>query len=406
MNLFEKFEKNAALYNQLSDMGRNPFAVVMERVLGPTRAVIKGRETVLAGTHNYLGQTFERSAIAAAQEALAREGTGTTGSRFANGTFAGHKALETALAGFLGLKRCIVFSTGYMANLGGIAGLVGAEDAVLIDADCHACIYDGCTLSGAETIRFRHNDPDSLDKRLERLDPKYKGRLVCIEGMYSMFGDVAPVKEFAEVAHRHGAYLFVDEAHSFGVYGDNGRGVSEADGAMDLIDFYSGTFSKSLAAIGGFIASNHDGLEYLRFASRPYMFTASPSPATIASAGAALANIKAHPELRARLWANAQRLHAAFTQLGLRLASAPAPVISVLLPNKETAFAAWNLLLENGVYVNMAIPPGTPNAASLLRLSVSAAHTDDDLDVVTQAYAALAEAIPAAKVDMPSLANS
>lgn len=398
MGLFEKFEKNAVLYNQLSEMGRNPFAVVMERVLSPSRALIKGKETVLAGTHNYLGQTFEPKAIAAAQDALAKEGTGTTGSRFANGTFSGHKALEADIAKFLGLEHCIVFSTGYMANLGGIAGLVGPEDAVLIDADCHACIYDGCVLSGGETVRFRHNDPESLNRRLERLDPKYKGKLVCIEGMYSMFGDVAPVKEFAEVSHKHGAHLFVDEAHSFGVYGANGRGASEADGAMELIDFYSGTFSKSLAAIGGFVASNHQALEYLRFSSRPYMFTASPSPATVASAGAALANIKATPALRKRLWENVERLHAAFVQFGLKLASGPAPVISVLLPDRETAFAAWSFLLDSGVYVNMAIPPGTPNATSLLRLSVSAAQTDDDLDVITSAYASMAEAFPAARV--------
>ncbi|MBI1364635.1 MAG: aminotransferase class I/II-fold pyridoxal phosphate-dependent enzyme [Alphaproteobacteria bacterium] len=399
MSLFDKFEKNAALYNQLSEAGQNPFTVVMEKVLGPTRAIIKGRETVLAGTHNYLGQTFEPNAIAAAKEALDKEGTGTTGSRFANGTFSGHKMLERDLADYLGMTHCVVFSTGYTANLGAIAGLINpADDVVLIDADCHACIYDGCALSGAETIRFRHNDPESLDKRLARLDPKVKGKLVCIEGMYSMFGDIAPVQEFVEVAHRHGAYLLVDEAHSFGVYGETGKGVSEAEGAMRGIDFYTGTFSKALAAIGGFVASNHPELEYLRFSSRPYQFTASPSPATIASASAALANIKAHPELRDKLWANARRLHAAFTQLGLNIAAPPAPVISVLLPNRELAFAAWNFLLENGVYVNMAIPPGTPGKESLLRLAVSSAHTNEDIDRLVAAYTAMADAFEGARV--------
>jgi 8-amino-7-oxononanoate synthase len=399
MSLFDKFEKTAALYNGLSAMGKNPFAVVMEEVLGPTRALIKGRETVLAGTHNYLGQTFEPKAIAAAKRALDEEGTGTTGSRFANGTFAGHKALERALADYLGLNHCVVFSTGFVANLGAIAGLLDpAEDVVLIDADCHACIYDGCQLSGAETIRFRHNDPESLDKRLGRLDPKYKGKLVCIEGMYSMYGDIAPVKEFVEVAHKHGAYLLVDEAHSFGVYGEKGRGVCEADGVMDKIDFYTGTFSKALAAIGGFVASNHPQAEYLRFSSRPYKFTASPSPATIASAHAALDNIAATPALRAKLWENANRLHAALTQFGLRLAAPPAPVISVLLPTKEDAFEAWNFLLDQGVYVNMAIPPGTPGKDSLLRLAVSSAHTKDDIDRLVAAYGAMAEAFPSARV--------
>jgi 8-amino-7-oxononanoate synthase len=403
MSLFDKFEKTAALYNSLSDMGKNPFAVVMEEVLGPTRARIKGRETVLAGTHNYLGQTFEPKAIAAAKRALDEEGTGTTGSRFANGTFAGHKALERALADFLGMKHCVVFSTGFVANLGAIAGLLDpSEDVVLIDADCHACIYDGCQLSGAETIRFRHNDPENLDKRLARLDPKFKGKLVCIEGMYSMYGDIAPVKEFVEVAHKHGAYLLVDEAHSFGVYGEKGRGVCEADGVMDQIDFYSGTFSKALAAIGGFVASNHPQVEYLRFSSRPYKFTASPSPATIASAHAALDNIAATPALKQALWENANRLHAAFTQFGLKLAAPPAPVISVLLPTKEEAFAAWNFLLDQGVYVNMAIPPGTPGKESLLRLAVSSAHTKDDIDRLVAAYGAMAEAFPSARVPAAS----
>lgn len=403
MSLFDKFEKNAAVYNALSDAGRNPFTVVMEEILGPTRAVIRGRETVLAGTHNYLGQTFQPQTIAAAQEAIAEQGTGTTGSRFANGTYSSHRALEKDIADYLDLEHCVVFSTGYQANLGAIAALAApGEDVILIDADCHACIYDGCQLSGAETIRFRHNSPESLEKRLARLDPSVKGKLVCIEGMYSMFGDVAPVGEFLDVAHRHGAHLYVDEAHSFGVYGENGRGVSEADGVMDKVDFYSGTFSKSLASIGGFVASKHKELEYLRFSSRPYMFTASPSPANIAAASAALANIRQTPELRENLWRNAQRLHDAFTQLGLKLAADVAPVVSVLLPNREAAFAAWNFLLENGVYVNMAIPPGTPNASSLLRLSVSAAHTPDDLDAIVAAYTGLAETFEAARVPAPA----
>lgn len=398
MGLFEKFEKTAELYNGLSAVGKNPFTVVMEEVLGPTRAMINGRETVLAGTHNYLGQTFETSAIDAAKAALDNEGTGTTGSRFANGTFSGHKAIEQNLSSFLGLDHCVVFSTGYVANLGAIAGLVDpSQDVVLIDADCHACIYDGCQLAGADTIRFRHNNPESLDKRLGRLDPKYKGKLVCIEGMYSMYGDIAPVAEFVEVAHKHGAYLMVDEAHSFGIYGDNGRGVSEAEGVMDKIDFYSGTFSKALASIGGFVASNHKEVDYLRFSASPYKFTASPSPATIASANAALKRISGDASIRGDLWGNVNRLHSAITQLGMRVAAEPAPVISVLFDAKEDAFEAWHFLLDHGVYVNMAIPPGTPGKESLLRLAVSSAHTTDDIDALVDAYAAMADAFQSSK---------
>jgi 8-amino-7-oxononanoate synthase len=403
MSLFSKFEKTAALYNELSAAGRNPFTVQMDRMLGPTRAIVRGREIVLAGTNNYLGLTFDPDVVANVQRAAAEQGAGTTGSRFANGTYAAHKALEADLAAFLGLKHCVVFSTGYQANLGAISALAHpGADVILIDADCHACIIDGCKLSGAETVRFRHNSPEDLDKRLARLAGDGKGKLVCIEGMYSMFGDLAPVGEFLDVAHRHGAYLFLDEAHSFGVFGEGGRGVAERDGVLDEIDFYSGTFSKSLVSIGGFVASNHQELDYLRFSSRPYMFTASPSPANLAAASAALAKIAAQPELRARLWANVRRVYGAFTQLGLDLCAEESPVIAVRLPDRETAFMAWNFLIEAGVYVNLAIPPGTPNAASILRLSVSAAHSDADLDVIIRAYGALAEAFSGARLAEPA----
>ncbi len=394
MGLFEKFEGTATLYEALkkTSAGRDPFGVSMDEMKGPTRAMVDGKEIVLAGTNNYLGLTYDHEAVEAAKDAVEASGTGTTGSRFANGTYAGHRQLETDLAEFLGFKHCMVFSTGYQANLGAISALVQPpDDVLLIDADCHACIYDGCQLSGAETIRFRHNDPDSLDKRLSRLGSSVKGKLVCFEGMYSMFGDVAPVKELIAVAHKHGAYVLLDEAHSFGVFGDGGRGVCERDGVLDEVDFYTGTFSKSLASIGGFVASNHPELEYLRFSSRPYMFTASPSPANVAAASAALARLKRDDSMRHTLWENAKRIHGAFHQLGYDLAAEASPVIAVKLADREEAFKAWNFLMENGVYVNLAIPPGTPNATSILRLSVSAAHTPDDLDIVVGAYTALAE---------------
>jgi 8-amino-7-oxononanoate synthase len=401
MSLFDKFQDTADLYSTMVEgLGRDPFGVSMDEMKGPTRAMVKGEEIVLAGTNNYLGLTFHKDAIAAAKEAVEESGTGTTGSRFANGTYDAHRQLERDLAAFLGYKHCIVFSTGYQANLGAISALVRPpDDVILIDADCHACIYDGCQLSGAQTIRFRHNDPESLDKRLSRLGDDVKGKLVCFEGMYSMFGDTAPVSEFVKIAHKHGAYALLDEAHSFGVYGDGGRGVCEAQGVLNEVDFYTGTFSKSLASIGGFVASNHPELEFLRFSSRPYMFTASPSPANVAAASAALAKISSDSSMRVKLWENARRIHAAFTQLGFELCAGAGPVIAVKLPNKEAAFVAWNFLMERGVYVNLAIPPGTPNATSILRLSVSAAHTPEDLDIVVNAYTALAQSLATAAVE-------
>ena len=393
MSLFDKFEPTAVMYYGLRDkIGRDPFGVSMDEMKGPTRAMVKGKEIVLAGTNNYLGLTYHKEAVEAAKEAVEQSGTGTTGSRFANGTYDAHKRLEEDLAAFLGYKHCIVFSTGYQANLGVISALANPpDDVILIDADSHACIYDGCQLSGAETIRFRHNDPESLDKRLSRLGDNVKGKLVALEGMYSMFGDTAPVKELVEVAHRHGAYVLLDEAHSFGVFGDNGRGLCEADGVLDEVDFYTGTFSKSLASIGGFVCSNHPELEYLRFASRPYMFTASPSPANIAAASAALKKISTDNSMRETLWENANRVHAAFTQRGFDLCAPASPVIAVKLAGREEAFNAWNFLMDQGVYVNLAIPPGTPNATSILRLSVSAAHTKEDIDIIINAYGALSE---------------
>ncbi|NNE41637.1 MAG: aminotransferase class I/II-fold pyridoxal phosphate-dependent enzyme [Marinicaulis sp.] len=395
MSLFDKFKSTAEQYNALvAATERDPFGVSMDEIKGPTRAIVKGKEIVLAGTNNYLGMTFNKDAVDAAKIAIDEAGTGTTGSRFANGTYAAHRKLENDLAEFAGYKYCIVFSTGYQANLGAISALAQPpNDVILIDADCHACIYDGCQLSGAQTVRFRHNDPESLDKRLSRLDENVSGKLVCIEGMYSMFGDVAPVGEFVEVAHRHGAQLLLDEAHSFGVFGDGGRGVCERDGVLADVDFYTGTFSKSLASIGGFVMSNHPELEYLRFSSRPYMFTASPSPANIAAANAALKKIAEDASMRTSLWENANRIHAAFTQLGFELCAETSPVIAVKMANREQAFMAWNFLMDHGVYVNLAIPPGTPNATSILRLSVSAAHTNEDLDAVVGAYTALSEAL-------------
>ena len=401
MSLFDKFEPTAQQYRSfMAGDEVDPFRVSMDEMLGPTRALVDGKEIVLAGTNNYLGLTFHEEAVEAAKKAVETSGTGTTGSRFANGTYAAHRQLEIDLAKFLGYEHCIVFSTGYQANLGAISALATPpDDVILIDADCHACIYDGCQLSGAETVRFRHNDPESLDKRLSRLSGDVKGKLVCLEGMYSMFGDTAPVGELVEVAHKHGAYVLLDEAHSFGVFGDGGRGVCERDDVLSKVDFYTGTFSKSLASIGGFVASNHPQLEYLRFSSRPYMFTASPSPANIAAASAALARISEDSSMRDNLWANAKRIHAAFTQLGFDLAAPASPVIAVKLKDREEAFKSWRYLMENGVYVNLAIPPGTPNATSILRLSVSAAHTTEDLDKVVSVYTGLAETLQPATAD-------
>ncbi len=389
MTLFNKFETLAATRQALAECGLKSVNVVMEKVISPTEAVINGRPTILAGTNNYLGLTFNADCVEAACRALKTEGTGTTGSRAANGTYNAHVALENDLADYFNCRSVIVFSTGYVANLGMISTLAGSGDVIMIDADCHASIYDGCQLSGADIIRFRHNNAADLDKRLRRLGERASNALVVVEGMYSMLGDRAPLAEIAEVKKRYGAYLLVDEAHSLGVLGATGRGLAEEEGVEKDVDFIVGTFSKSLGAIGGYCASNHPELDIIRFANRPYVFTASPSPSIIASTRTALATLRRHPELKTKLWENAHRLYQRLGSLGFNLSPEPSPIIAIRLANKEDAVRNWCTLLEQGVYVNLVLPPATPDGGALLRCSMSAGHTTEQVDTIASAFAGL-----------------
>ncbi|MEO1028405.1 MAG: aminotransferase class I/II-fold pyridoxal phosphate-dependent enzyme [Pseudomonadota bacterium] len=388
MKLFEKYIPTAKRMEKAYAIGRSPVGVEFEQILSPTRGIVEGKEVLLVGTNNYLGLTFDEKCMAAAKQAVDHHGTGTTGSRQANGNYAEHVKLEKSISEFLGMASTIVNATGYQTNLAAISGLAGDGDQIFIDADSHACIYDACRLSTASTIRFKHNDPESLDKRLRRSPNPDGGQLVVIEGMYSMFGDLAPIDEFVEVAHSHGAMIYVDEAHSFGSFGPTGRGLSEQQGVLDKVDFYSATFSKSLAAIGGFCSSKHPQFEFVRM-SRPYMFTASPSPSSIYSAQAALDRIKEGRGIHENLWARSRQLHAGLKDLGYELAADAAPVIAVLRPDEETAIREWNMLLDRGVYCNFSGPPATPAGISLLRLSLSAAHTKEEIDQVLAVFASL-----------------
>lgn len=386
MDLFDKFQAISDVSERILEAGDNPFGVCMERILSTTRAVIGGKEVILAGTNNYLGLTFDPECLDAARDAIGSDGSGTTGSRIANGTYAGHQALEQELADFLGYRSVMVYTTGYQANLGAISGLANSGDIVFIDADCHASIYDGCVLSGATIVRFRHNDAADLDKRLGRVDKDSSNKLVVVEGMYSMLGDRAPLAEFTRVKNRHNAYLMVDEAHSLGVFGATGRGLAEEEGVLEDVDFVVGTFSKSLGAIGGFCASNHPKFDLVRITSHPYMYTASLSPSNVASVRAALRLLRARPELRDQLRENARSLYDGLTGLGYTVCSKDSPIVAVKAASQDEAAFMWNKLMEYGVYVNLAIPPGTPTGVSLLRCSVSAAHTESDLRGICTAF--------------------
>ena len=391
MGLFEKLRTIGEARKGLETLGIDPFNTVIEEILSPTEAHIAGRRVLLAGTNNYLGLTFDPQCIEAAAQALRAEGTGTTGSRMANGTYAGHRALEGELADFFGCAEGIVFSTGFAANLGVISTLTGPGDVILIDADSHASIYDGCRMSGADVIRFKHNNAADLEKRLRRLGDRAQNALIIVEGIYSMLGDRAPLAEIVALKKRYGAWLMVDEAHSLGVLGAGGRGLAEETGLQNEVDFIVGTFSKSLGAIGGFCASNHPELDLVRYASRSYIFTASPSPATIASVRVVLQKVATGTELRENLWRNAHHLYDGLTELGYSLGPEVSPVVAVYTASMEETLCLWKSLLEQGIYVNLVLPPAAPEGKSLLRCSVSAAHSAEQIDTICNAFAALKE---------------
>ncbi len=376
-DLFSKFDPLIQQREQLLATGvTDPYNLVMEKVISPTVAICNGRETILLGTYNYMGMTFDEDVIAAGKDALDKFGSGTTGSRVLNGTYQGHKECEDALKEFYAMDHAMVFSTGYQANLGIISTIAGKGDYVILDIDSHASIYDGCAMGNAEIVAFRHNDVEALEKRLKRL-PADAGKLVVLEGVYSMLGDVAPLKEMIRVSKEAGAMVLVDEAHSMGFIGENGRGVAEAQGVLDDVDFVIGTFSKSVGTVGGFCVSNHPKFEILRLVCRPYVFTASLPPSVVATAATSIRKLMHGSNKRAHLWENSKVLHKGLRDLGFQLGTEEpqSAIIAVIMPDLERGAMMWEALLEEGLYVNLARPPATPAGMTLLRCSLCAEHT-------------------------------
>lgn len=387
MTIFAKHAPIKLAYDSFKDMGVDPLNVRFDEILSPTEAMLNGKSILLFGSHNYLGLTFDPDCIEKSVEATRRLGTGTTGSRVAFGNYDGHLQLEKALAEFFGREHAMVFTTGYQANLGALSSLVGRGDHLMLDSDSHASIYDGSRLGYAEVIRFRHNSPDDLYKRLRRLDGAPGDRLIVVEGLYSMLGDTAPLKEFVDVKRQTGAYLLVDEAHSMGVLGEKGRGLAEAVGVEDDVDFIVGTFSKSLGSVGGFITSNDPDFDVMRIVCRPYMFTASLPPGVIASTLEALSKLQSQAHLRADLLRNSKRFYDGLTAMGFQTGPEAGPIVAVAMPDRDTAVMFWKLLMEAGLYLNLAVPPATPTQTSLLRNSISAAHTIEQIDAALAIFA-------------------
>jgi 7-keto-8-aminopelargonate synthetase-like enzyme len=383
-DLFDKFQplidqREALLATGLTD----PFNLVMEQVESPTVAICNGKRTILLGTYNYMGMTFDPDVIAAGKQALDEFGSGTTGSRVLNGTYQGHREVEAALREFYAMDHAMVFSTGYQANLGIISTIAGKDDYIVLDIDSHASIYDGCALGNAQIVPFRHNDLDALEKRLKRLPPE-AGKLVVLEGVYSMLGDVAPLDKMVPLAKSHGAMVLVDEAHSMGFIGDNGRGVAEAQGVIDDCDFIIGTFSKSVGTVGGFCVSNHPKFEILRLVTRPYVFTASLPPSVVATAATSIRKLIGAKAKRDHLWENSARLHAGLKALGFTLGTnePQSAIIAVIMPDLEHGAAMWEALLHEGLYVNLARPPATPANMTLLRCSLCAEHSAGQVEEI------------------------
>jgi 8-amino-7-oxononanoate synthase len=386
IDLFEKARHHERL-EQLRAAREHDLLPYFRLLEGPAGPVVEmeGRARIMLGGNNYLGLTGDERVKQAARDALERYGTGVTGSRFMNGTMPIHLQLERELAEWMGTDDALVYSTGYLANLGCIATLLGPEDTVICDAGDHASILDAVAMSRARIRPFRHNRLDKLTTMLERAEGDGGGVLVVVDGVFSMEGDVAPLPEIVDLCREHGARLMVDEAHGVGVLGARGTGAAEALGVAEAVDLRMGTFSKSLASCGGFIAGPADVIDFLRVSSRAFMFTASAVPAAMGAALGALAIIGSDegPDLFRRVLDNARYLRRGLTQLGFKVSDPgglDTPIVPVVIGDDWQAVLMWKALYDAGVYVNVALYPAVQRGGALLRTSVSAAHEREHLD--------------------------
>jgi len=350
-----------------------------------TVMVYQGQEKIMIGSNNYLGLTHHPKVVEAAEKALEEYGTGRTGSRFLNGTLDIHEEFEQELADFMGKEAALIFSTGFLANLGTIAALLGRKDVVVIDRLDHASIFDGCALSQAKIVRYKHNDMQELDQQLSAL-PSEKGVMVIVDGVFSMEGDIAKLPEICEIVKKHKVRLLVDDAHSIGVLGPHGNGTAAHFGLTDQVDLMVGTFSKSFGAVGGFVAGDASVIDYIKHNSRSMIFTASLPPSVVASTRAALHIIQAEPERRERLWEIGDYMRTEFQKMNFNTSTSETPVIPVVIGDNMKTFLFWKMLFEAGVYTNAVIYPAVPSDSSRLRTSYIATHTQEQLDFVLGAF--------------------
>ncbi len=369
-------------------MGMYPYFRALSQSEGTT-ATFEGKEVIMIGSNNYLGLTMDPRVRQAAMDAVERYGTSVTGSRFLNGTLEFHLELDRRLAKFVGKEAALTFSTGYQTNVGTISALVQKGDYVIIDKDDHASIVDGCLMCRGEMKRFRHNDLASLDQVLSKL-PDEAGKLVIVDGVYSMGGDIAPLPEIIRICKKYGARVMVDDAHGIGVTG-NGRGTSAHFGLTDEVDLIMGTFSKSFASLGGFIAGSAEVIHYIQHHARSMIFSAAITPASAAAALAALNIMETEPQHVENLWDNAEYMRAGFKRLGYNTGHSNTPIIPVIFGDDFRTALAWGALIEEGVYTNPVVPPGVMPGSSLLRTSYMATHRKEHLDRALEAFRVVAD---------------
>lgn len=374
-------------YTRIEEMqktGTYPYFTPIQEVKG-NRVVINGKELIMVGSNNYLGLIDHPKVIQAAKEAIDRYGVATCGSRLLNGTLDIHIELEERLARFMQTDTALTFSTGFQTNQGIIASLVGKGDAVLTDRMDHASIIDACRLSYGDVHKFKHNDMAELQRMLASLEHK-NGKLIVVDGVFSMEGDLTNLPEVVRLAKEYNAAVMVDDAHGIGVMGQNGRGTAEHFGVEGDVDVVMGTFSKSFASLGGFVAGKKKVISYIKHHARALIFSASITPASIATALATLEIIETEPERRKRLWEITDKMKSGFQAMGYDTGSTETPVIPVIIGDDEIAFMMWKMLSEQGIFTNPVVYPAVPQGQALIRTSYSATHTDEDLDIVLASF--------------------
>jgi 8-amino-7-oxononanoate synthase len=350
-----------------------------------TEVMIDGKKMIMIGSNNYLGLTSHPKVKEATMEAVKEFGSGCSGSRFLNGTLELHEELEQRLAKFMKKEAALVFSTGFQTNLGTIATLVTRKDYVIMDRSVHASIVDACRLSYGTVVKFKHNDMADLGRVLSNCGNN-AGKLITVDGVFSMEGDIADLPEIVKLAKKHNARVMVDDAHSIGVLGEHGRGTAEHFGLDDEVDVVMGTFSKAFASLGGFIAASERVINYIKHFSRALIFSASMPPAAVAACLAALDIIESEPERRERLWDITRRMHKEFKASGFDIGNTQTPIIPIYIGDDMKTFRFWRMLSDEGIFVNPIISPAVPPGSQLLRTSYTATHTDEQLDKVLEVF--------------------